>query len=80
MLHAGSQVGGPTDVAPVQDENTGKRLIRSLTKKEAEGETKKKLKKTPFLSALKEDALIQTPIKKLFMMISMMILNCQRKS
>ena len=49
MLHAGSQVGGSTGVSPVQDEDTGKRLIRSAlsaTKKEAEGETKKKLKKT----------------------------------
>ena len=45
LLHAGSQVGGPTSVAPAQDEDSGKRLIRSASKKEAEGETKKKLKK-----------------------------------
>ena len=45
FLHAGSQVGGPISVAPAQDEDTGKRLIRSATEKEGEDKTKKKSEK-----------------------------------
>ena len=41
LLHAGSQVDGPTSVAPAQDEDSGKRLIRSASKGEAEGDNKK---------------------------------------
>ena len=43
--HAGSQVGGPTSVAPAQDEDTGERLIRSAAEKEEEDKTKKKSEK-----------------------------------
>merc|ERR1712113_520706 len=41
----GSQVGGPTSVAPAQDEDTGERLIRSAAEKEEEDKTKKKSEK-----------------------------------
>ena len=40
VLHAGS-----TSNAPAQDEDTGKRLIRSATEKEGEDKTKKKSEK-----------------------------------
>ena len=45
MLHAGSQVGGPTSVPKAQDEDTGESLIRSATEEEGEDKTKKKLEK-----------------------------------
>ena len=45
LLHAGSQVGGPTSVPKAQDEDTGESLIRSATEEEGEDKTKKKLEK-----------------------------------
>ena len=45
MLHAGSQVGGPTRFSKAQDEDTGESLIRSATEEEGEDKTKKKLEK-----------------------------------